>query len=60
LADAWKRGAAIAVHGSSPKASVRSVTCAMAGWMYCDPAAPITRRTLSPSSMSVGDMVLLA
>ena len=54
------RGAAIAVQGSSPNARVRNVTCAIAGWMYCDPAAPITRRTAFPSSTSVGDIVLLA
>src|SRR5262245_27979517 len=54
------RGAAIAMPGSSPNASMRNVTCTIDGWMYCDPAAPTTRRTAPLSSTIVGAMVVFA
>jgi formylglycine-generating enzyme required for sulfatase activity len=54
------RGAAMAIPGSSPKARMRMLTWAMAGWMYCEPAAPMTRRTAPRSRTSVGAMVELA
>ena len=57
---ACSRGAAIAAYGSSPNASIRTVTCVIAGWMYCDPAAPITSRTCPPSRITVGDIVEFA